>query len=461
MASVGDRIIARIVDLTPEWEGVGLFGAVGTKEAHDVADSVVMEKSQSPQNDGEMVRVPGVWPGDIVECALLARSRHHGHWFGRAMRVVAHGVTREKGVCPVQAACGGCAALTIPYEAQVAQKWARLEALFPGAGFVAAPQPLRYRNKVKWIVGPGSDGRPTVGFYRHDSHRFLPVSDCAVLVLALARLARQLPEVIADVPPYNEADQTGLLRAILAKCTSSGEMLVTFVVAARPDTDMVDRLSAAGTLEGVAGVTCNLHPDTGNRLTGHEEWTLVGADSVRENDHSAAYLVNATCFSQAHHSMARAAVDNIVRALHPVTEPVLDLFCGVGPIALALAADGHAVTGVELESRAIELARQADPSLSWITADVNRIEALPTPAGDFALVVNPPRQGLSADLLSWIEAQPIRTLAYMSCNPQTLARDAARLTAGSFILDTATGYDMFPQTPWFETVALFFRQVNS
>jgi len=448
MARVGDRIICRIVDLTPEWDGVGLFGATE------------MENSAAPKDDEGLVRIPGVWPGDIVECALLARSRHHGHWFGRAMRIVAHGVTREKGICPVQADCGGCPALTIPYHAQVAQKRARLEALFPGAGFVAALQPLRYRNKVKWIVGPGADGRPTVGFYRHDSHRFLPVSDCAVLVPALAGLARQLPDVIAEVPIYNEAEHTGLLRAILAKCTSGGEMLVTFVVATRPDAAMADRLSAAAKLDGVAGVTCNLHPDAGNRLTGHEEWTLAGADFVREDEPTAAYLVNATCFSQAHHTMARAAVENIVQALHPVNEPVLDLFCGVGPIALALAADGHAVTGVDLESRAIELARQAAPSLEWIAADVNRTEALPTPAGDFALVVNPPRQGLSAELVTWMEAQRIKTLVYMSCNPQTLARDAARLTAGSFILDTATGYDMFPQTPWFETVALFFRQVN-
>ncbi|PKN48166.1 MAG: hypothetical protein CVU59_00050 [Deltaproteobacteria bacterium HGW-Deltaproteobacteria-17] len=459
MAHVGDRIITRIVDLTPDWEGVGVFGA--TPEAGRALDSADPAKSTAPPQDGDLVRVPGVWPGDIVECALLARSRHHGHWFGRAMRVVAHGVTRQRSVCPVQAACGGCAALTIPYEAQVARKRAHLESLFPGAGFVSAPQPLRYRDKVKWIVGPGSDGRPTVGFYRHDSHNFLPISDCAVLAPALARLGRELPGVIAEVPIYNEADQTGLLRAILAKCTSAGELLVTFVVAARPDADMEARLSAAGTLEGVSGVTCNLNPGTGNRLTGHVEWTLAGADSLRESDHPAGYLVNATCFSQAHHAMAKAAVETIVGALRPVTEPVLDLFCGVGPIALALAADGHAVTGVELESRAIELARQADPSRAWITADVNRTEALPTPVGDFALVVNPPRQGLSAGLVAWIQAQPIRTLVYMSCNPLTLARDAARLTAASFTLDTATGFDMFPQTPWFETVALFCRQEKS
>jgi len=217
MAQVGERIVARIVGLTPDWDGRGIFGTQGT------------EISSDSQEGGEVVIVPDVWPGDIVECALLARSRHHGHWFGRAMRIIAHGVTRERTLCPKQAICGGCPGLPLPYASQVAQKRARLETLFPGAGFVAAPQPIQYRDKVKWIVGPGADGRTTVGFYRHDSHRFLPVDDCAVLVPELKRLAKHLPEVIDELAPFDETTGNGLLRAILAKSTSAGEVTSRFL----------------------------------------------------------------------------------------------------------------------------------------------------------------------------------------------------------------------------------------
>ena len=436
-------MVVRIVELTTDWEGVGVFGPAGGEVASAGGD------------DTQRVLVAGVWPGDIVECALLARSRHHGHWFGRAMRMVAHGVTRERVICPVQANCGGCAALTLPYDAQVAQKKARLESLFPGAGFVAAPEPLRYRNKVKWIVGPDSAGRSTVGFYRHDSHRFLPVSDCAALVPALSALARRLPEVIGGLPAYDEATGAGLLRAILAKCNSRGEVLVTFVTATKPEPDLEAILARTLEFEGVVGVTCNLNSAAGNRLTGAREWTLAGEDCLRETDHPQDLFMNATCFSQAHHAMAKAVVISIVEDLRPVTLPVIDLFCGVGPIAVALAAAGHAVTGVEVDARAIELARRAAPAVAWIVADVNATDALPAPAGGFALVVNPPRQGLTPELVKWMNRQPVSRLVYMSCNPQTLARDAALLTAGSFHLDTATGYDMFPQTPWFETLAFF------
>ncbi len=439
MPQVGERIVARIVELTPEWDGRGVFGPEG----------------------GEVVIVPDVWPGDIVECALLARSRQHGHWFGRAMRVIAHGVTRERVLCPMQAICGGCPGLPLPYASQVAQKRARLETLFSGAGFVAAPQPLQYRDKVKWIVGPGADGRTTVGFYRRDSHRFLPVDDCAVLVPELKRLAMRLSEVIGALAPFDETTGTGLLRAILAKSTSAGEVIVTFVCASRPDPDTEARLARTVDLEGVAGVTCNLNPGRGNRLTGSEEWTLAGLDCLREADHPHGYLVNATCFSQAHHAMAKSALESIVEALRPVSLPVIDLFCGVGPIALALSAAGHCVTGVEVDARSIELAKMAGPSNTWIVADVNATDSLPVPSGEFILVVNPPRQGLSAEFMGWIKNKPVPKLIYMSCNPQTLSRDALHLKKCSFTLDIATGYDMFPQTPWFETVAIFSSQVKS
>ena len=441
MPTVGDRITARIVSLTPEWEGVGVF-------------------------DGDLqVRVPGGWPGDVVACALLARSRQHGHWFGRLMRVVAHGVHREPEVCPVREACGGCPGLSIPYESQVAWKRDRLRALFPGAAFVPAPRPLGWRDKVKWIVGTGSaggpdaNGRPTVGFWRHGTHRFLPVPACAQLAAPLADLAARLPAVLLDLAPWDETTKTGLVRAVMAKCNTADEVLITFVVAARPDPGETARLAAAGALPGVTGVTCNLKSGHGNRLAGDEEWTLAGADCLKESDHPHGFFVTASGFSQAHHAMAKAAIDAIVAAMGPPQGlPVLELFCGAGPIALALAATGHTVTGVELDGRAIALARRVAPTLSWRAADVNRTDELPVPDGPFQLVVNPPRAGLSGALVEWITRRPVRQLVYMSCNPQTLARDAALLMRNSFQLDTLTGFDMFPQTPWFETVAVFFRQ---
>ncbi len=436
MPAVGDRIVATIGALTPEWDGIGTFG--GDQE----------------------VRVPGVWPGDVVECALLARSRQHGHWFGRALRLVSPGVPRKPAACPVQAACGGCPGLGIPYEAQVAWKREFLAARFPGATFRPAPEPLGWRNKVKWIVGTDLTGRPAVGFWRHGTHRFLPVPVCAQLSAPLVRLAAGLPGVLEGIPAYDEATGGGLLRAVLAKCVSSKEVLVTFVVAARPDPGIQARLAGALALEGVAGVTCNLHPGRGNRLTGDEEWTLAGADCLQETDHPRGFSVNASGFSQAHHAMAKAAAGAIVLALEPpdAARPVLELFCGSGPIALALASAGHAVTGVELDGRAVARARRAAPELAWHTADVNRLDALPVPAGPFHLVVNPPRAGLSGALVDWIGRQAIPRLVYMSCNPRTLVRDAELLAGYSFKLYNATGFDMFPHTPWFETVATFSRQ---
>lgn len=329
--------------------------------------------------------------------------------------------------------------------------------MFPGAVFVSSPRATGYRSKVKWIAGYDREGRVRLGFYRPGSHRFLPIGRCAQLVPELARLETDLPALLQDAHLYDEAKNSGYLKAVFAKSNSRGEILVTFVVSQRPDAAQTEILQRAARLPHVAGVTCNLQPERTNRLAGDDEWVLLGADSLVEPDWPLPLHFDAAGFSQANHDMAKAAVQAIADGLRGVNLPVIDLYCGAGPIALALLAAGHDVTGVEIQSKAVELARKSSGRIAWVHCDTDSFLRDLRPSFPVAVVVNPPRAGLSEFVVRKICELPIPHLAYMSCNPKTLARDAALLQACGFQFASVAGFDMFPQTPWFETVAHFIR----
>ncbi len=433
MAAVGERVQIRVETLTPEWEGVGRLP------------------------DGAPVRLDGaVWPGDEVEAVLTARSRQHGHWFARVRRVATPGIEREP-FCELAPACGGCPGGGIPYTAQVAWKTAFLRGSFPGAGFVPSPRATGYRDKVKWLVQRARDKSVRTGFYKSGSHRFLPIARCPQLVPELMRLEASLPERLQRAEPFDEAKETGWLRAVFAKANSRGEILVTPVVSRNLSEDETAQLLELMNAPGVVGVTCNLQPARTNRLAGDTERVLAGADCLVEPDWPIPLHMDATGFSQANHAVAKAAVSAIADFFHGVTCPILDLYCGTGPIALALSAAGHDVTGVEIHPKSIELARRSPSSVIWHAADAAAFLADFRPDGPVAVVVNPPRTGLQPSIIRSLNALPVTRLAYMSCNAKTLVRDAALLQECGFRLESATGFDMFPQTPWFETVALFIR----
>lgn len=431
--AVGQTVQLTVQEMTPQWEGIGELEKI----------PVLLEGT--------------VWVGDEVKAVLTARSRQHGHWFARVRRVVVPGVQREPLFCNLASACGGCHGGGIPYEVQTTWKATYLQKLFPTADFVSSPQSVGYRNKVKWIVGYDTQGRVQLGFYRPKSHTFLPIQRCAQLIPELVQLEIDLLELLQDIQPYDEVKNTGDVKSVFAKSNSRGEILVTFVVAHPLNTTQTAILKQVIRLPYVVGVTCNLQSQRTNRLTGDTEWGLAGAEFLVEPDWPLPFYMNATGFSQVNHDIAKAAVQKIVNELRGVQLPIFDLYCGTGPIALALLSAGHDVIGVEIQPKAIELAYKSSARIDWHNCDADSF-LQSFHHGPSAFVVNPPRTGLSAFVIKRLGELPVMHLVYMSCNPKTLQRDAVILQQYGFYLASITGFDMFAQTPWFETVAHFIRK---
>ncbi len=140
--------------------------------------------------------------------------------------------------------------------------------------------------------------------------------------------------------------------------------------------------------------------------------------------------------------------------------PVVDFYAGVGLFSVALAAEGHDVTAVEgdeVSARDLEHNARSWSRLSVVRDSVEHAAAHGRPARFGTVIVDPPRTGMSVDALSAIAAFGAPRIIYVSCDPPTLARDAARLVAAGYRLGTIRAFDLFPNTPHVETVAVFER----
>lgn len=353
--------------------------------------------------------------------------------------------------CPHYRPCGGCPWMHLGADAS--RRWRQnlvVEAL-SAAGFSAdvtvrveavVPCPdgdFGYRHLAK-LVAVHDGGAVRLGAFGRNSHDVVGVDHCAVLAPAL-RAWTTLRLALPD----------GLLRhVVVRRSRSDGTVLATLV--ARHDTPELRRVA---TMLPADGVFLHVNDGPGNGIFDPCAPTerILGVDLLEEQVNGVRFGVGPTDFFQTNPSTAARLWSDLPRA---DGRPVLDLYCGVGAVALQLARGASAVMGIESSPAAVARARQ--------NADRNGISAsfeaatvgAPLPI-DFAgglVVVNPPRTGLQVGVAERVLALEPSELVYVSCDPRTLARDLVRLVAGGLRVARVTPYDMFPQTVHVETVAV-------
>jgi len=366
-------------------------------------------------------------------------------------------MTAPELACPLLERCPGCALGSRPYADGLARKGDRLEEAFAPYSVLsprllpprAASPHLAYRLRAKLVC----HGRE-LGLYQRGSHRVLDISGCRVLSPALAAaseaLRRRLPLPIhgADLRESSEGVLITLLteeRAAHAELERTAQELVrsgaahSVALATRRKGDV--RL-LAGSPVVVAGPTAARH-----RLAPGVPYAYAAHGG----------------FVQAHAGQASYVYATIARELERrlgslAGAELLELFAGNGSLALALAARGARVTAVESYAPAIELAERAAREQS-LTVEVVSSDALrfaqQTRRRFAAVLVNPPRRGLERELRdALVRLEPL-VLSYVSCEPRTLARDAAHLATHGLALEAAEPLDMIPWSDAVETLAWF------
>ena len=376
--------------------------------------------------------------------------------------------------CPYYRRCGGCQLQRLPYPEQLLFKQRRAEALLGSFGKVSPilgmEQPFRYRNKVHAALA--LDGRRQIvcGIYQPNSHAIVPVEDCLIEDETADRLIRDVKDMLRPfkIQVYDERSGSGWLRHLLVRrAFATGELMLVLVAV-----DPIFKLQKPflkALLERhpeLSTVVLNINDRFGPVVLGTREKVLWGRGYIEDELCGHRFRISARSFYQINpvqtELLYRSAVDF---AALSGTETVLDAYCGIGTIGITASAGAKQVVGVELNRDAVRdaiaNARLNGLKNCWFTAG-DAGEYMEKMAGDGlrpdVVFLDPPRSGSDERFLrSLLRCAPGRVV-YVSCDPETLARDLRVLTKGGYRARAIQPVDMFPFTEHVETVCLLYHQ---
>lgn len=440
---------------------------------------------RTPQ--GQAVFVHGTVPGDRAEVEVT--EVHERYLRGELVRLLASSPDRVVPACPSVLQCGGCPLMLLTPEAQRREKMRRLSEIlkriggFPSAKVdpflpVTAGEAagaFGYRAKAAMPVGRAThtDRRTPgliVGFYGQGSHDLVEASHCLVahpLVRRGVVAARDVAEELF-LPPYDERSGQGFLRHILARvAVSTGELMVTLVTR-DPSWPGFERFGElmTGRLPELTTLTQSINPERTNRVLGRSQRILAGPPYITEHLAGLTFHLSPHSFFQVNPPVAEAMYLRAIEELRlQGGERVVDAHTGVGALALLARRSGAGtVRGFETVEGAVRDAEaNARRNHLDVRFEVGRAEDLyprhyRAGEGPDRVLFDPPRTGCAPELLTAVRRAPPKRLVYISCAPETLARDLSRLCEdGTFVLERVIPVDLFPHTAHLESIAVLRR----
>lgn len=386
-------------------------------------------------------------------------------------------MTQSEHTCPLTARrCGGCPLLGIPYEEQLTLKQKTVHRLLGG---FAEPQPIlgqedpwHYRNKAIATFAAGPRGRLTCGIYAEGSHRVLPYTDCLLqdevinrtiaAVLESARLCRW--------SAYNEDRGTGLVRHVLVRRgRSSGQVLVVLVTGQErlPGShNFVKALRERA--PWVTSVVQNCNPRRTSAVLGSDVRTLYGPGKISDTLCGLKFSLSPRSFYQVNPAQTEKLYRTAIGfAGLTGRETVIDAYCGVGTIGLCAARSAGQVIGVERSPDAVRNAKAnaADNGITnahfhcadataWMSAAARSQGDHPHPDVVF---LDPPREGSTPACIAAVAELAPQRVVYVSCDPNTLARDLHLFARRGYLAQKIQPVDMFPHTEHIECVVQLQR----
>jgi 23S rRNA (uracil1939-C5)-methyltransferase len=423
------------------------------------------------RSDGYVVFVTGAVPGDRVRARIRKRKRAYAEAI--AVEVLEPSADR----IPAQADHPGAPWQVLPYERQLEVKQGQVEDALSRLGrldagtfelepILPAVEPWRYRNKVEYSFGTDAEGGLICGFHAPGQwEQIVDIHDCLLVSEASNQVRRRVVEWAgADgLTAHDRRTGQGALRHLIVReGRRTGQLQARLVTSSDARLDLE---SLAASLQPDTSVLWTQLDSVAEVTQGGETELVAGVEYVEEELGGLRLRISSEAFFQTNTEMAERLYATAVELAEPrALDRAFDLYCGIGTIALLLAPRVTQVWGLELVERAV-----AD---AIVNARLNEVTTARFFAGDVRLalrdlvaqagrpellVVDPPRAGLSQKVVRRIlEASP-RRIVYVSCNPTTLAPNAAQLVAGGYRLSAVRPVDMFPQTPHIECVARLDR----
>ena len=428
------------------------------------------------RSDRFVVFVDDALPGETLRVEIYKRKKSFA--FARSVEVLEPAPDRIPSDCPLSGRCGGCSFRHCSYASQLRYKRQILvDSLHsvPAAQALVAdvvPSPLTedYRNKMVFSFGQAPDGSTIVGLHRRGSFiTILPANDCHLQSEASREILRRVTALCArlSIPAFHEIRKTPGLRLLtIREGRNTAQRMVELVatgdfpaLAALPDA----LLSEIGDLADVVLLSRDSNPQgvavpTARRL-------LKGNGVIEETLNGIRFRIGPDTFFQSNTAQAERLFARLREAVAPLRpDTALDLFAGTGPIALHLASVARSVYALESWAPSVDAARENAllnhlPNGAAEVADINSAPPANVPDHFDLVVVDPPRPGLTAKAIDWLLRRTPSAIAYVSCNPSTLARDLAALLekAPDFAPVLVEPFDLFPHTAHLETLVLLRR----
>ena len=447
-------------------------------EKNQIYEAVISDYTAEGQGiakiDGCAVFIPNAIAGErcLVRIEKVGKTWAAGK-ITELLERSPHRVNRE---CPVAKLCGGCDFWHMDYEEECRLKADRVRQALNRIGgeqleavpLLAAPVCTGYRNKAQYPVA-SKKGSAYAGFFRAGTHSVVENDRC----LILPEEADKVKKIVIDyvnhyrITAYDEQTHKGLLRHIYVRRGAiSGQVLVCLVINGRslphPD-DLIRRLQA---VPGFTTLVLSVNTRQGNAVLGDEFITLFGPGYIEDTLCGLNFRLSPRSFYQVNHHQAQRLYEAAIKqAAITKDDLVLDLYCGVGTITLAMAKAAGKVIGVEVVEQAVVDAREnarrnGIENAEFFCGDAGKAALALEEQGvcPDVIVVDPPRKGLNADTIEALAKMSPRRIVYVSCDPATLARDVALLKQRGYRLQSAQAADLFPRCAHVESIVCLCRQ---
>ena len=431
--------------------------------------------------DGIVVFVAGTVPEDVAEVKIIKVASSYA--VGRVESFIKRSALRVSDRCDISA-CSACAYKSLSYERELMIKKGDVAEAFSKARLsevevrdvTGSPCTVGYRNKAQYPIARNKNGEYVIGFFAPKSHRVIEARNCPLAPSVFGEILDTAAAFFKkhDLSVYDEENGKGLLRHIyLRQGEVSREILLTVVINGKslPHSDELVAMMTAKFPE-IVGILINKNTKSTNVILGDEYVTLYGRDYIFDTLGGVNLKITAPSFYQVN----RAAADLLYAKAKELAAPtkgdtLLDLYCGAGSIGLSMAKDAGEVIGIEIVDSAVKCAtfnaeNNGISSAKFYTGDAKDAEKLLERAeaerGEKitpdVIILDPPRAGCDEKLVRYVAGLSPKRIVYVSCNPQTLARDAVIFKELGYSTNEVFPFDLFPATGHVESVVCLTRQ---
>jgi len=364
--------------------------------------------------------------------------------------------------------CGGCKWLHLSYEEQLKKKEKTLKELCGRFGklepMIGMEEAYHYRNKVHAVFGEDKRHNVISGIYEENTHRIVPVDSCLLenekadeIIVSIRSLLKSF-----KLRPYNEDTGYGLVRHVLVRTgLNSGQIMVVLVLASPilPSKNHFVKALLKAHPE-ITTIVLNVNDRSTSMVLGEKEHILYGKGYIEDTLCGKTFRISSKSFYQVNPRQTEKLYGMALEYAHLTgKEVVLDAYCGTGTIGIIASDRAGEVIGVELNRAAVKDAKinarcNAVKNITFYEQDAGKfmVQLAEQNAHVDVVLMDPPRAGSDEAFLSSVIKLKPKRIVYVSCNPETLARDLQYLTKKGYRMEKGVGVDMFPWTTSIEAV---------